>query len=140
MRIIQSIQSRLTRCILLIILSFGLGNLVVYAEINSDSTEVNSEELNVGELIFGHVLDAHDWHILTWKGHHVSIPLPVILYNSEKGLDVFMSNQFHHGHSSYKGYKLEHGNIVSEDGATFFDLSITKTVTAIIISILLLLY
>jgi F-type H+-transporting ATPase subunit a len=49
-----------------------------------------------------------------------------------------MSGNFHHGHSSYQGYKLEDGKIVSEDGSKFYDFSITKTVFAIMISIVLL--
>ncbi len=135
MQIIECIQSHLTRCILLILFIFGLSISEVFATADPDGNKEESEELNVGELIFEHVLDAHDWHILTWKGHHVSIPLPVILYSPGKGLEVFMSSQFHHGHAGYNGYKLEDGNIVAEDGALFYDLSITKTVAAIFISI-----
>lgn len=26
------------------------------------------EKFNAGELIFDHILDTYDWHILTWKG------------------------------------------------------------------------
>jgi F-type H+-transporting ATPase subunit a len=117
-------------------LTFGLSFPVLSSA--ADSSESEEQELEVGDLIFEHVLDAHDWHILTWKGHHISIPLPVILFNPDKGLDIFLSSKFHHGHSSYSGYKLEHGHIVSEDGSEFYDLSITKIVAAIIISIILL--
>ena len=132
---IQGSSHHLLRSILLIIFMFGLSVSAVSAASDDD---VKEEELVVGDLIFEHVLDAPDWHILTWQGHHISIPLPVILYNKEKGLDVFMSSQFHHGQSSHNGYKLEHGHIISEDGSEFYDFSITKTVAAIIISIVLL--
>ena len=135
MQKLQRVQHHLIQCILLIIFTFGLS---VYPLSAASDSEQEPAELNVGELIFEHVLDAHDWHILTWKGHHISIPLPVILYSPEKGLDVFISSKFHHGHSSYQGYKLEHGHILSEDGSKFYDFSITKTVAAIIISIILL--
>ena len=135
MRKLQGVQRHLIQCILLIIFTFGLPLAGVSAAADADE---NPEELNVGDLIFEHVLDAHDWHILTWQGHHVSIPLPVILYSPGKGLDVFMSSKFHHGHDSYHGYRLEHGHIVSEDGSEFYDLSITKTVAATFISIALL--
>ena len=135
MRELTGVQHQIIKCILLIIFTFGISvsPLMAAADPNAEA-----EELNVGELIFEHVLDAHDWHILTWNGHHVSIPLPVILYSPEKGLDVFMSSKFHHGHSSYNGYKLEHGHIISEDGSKFYDFSITKTVAAIFISIIFL--
>jgi F-type H+-transporting ATPase subunit a len=138
MRIFESIQSHLSRSIVLIIFIFALTISGVFGSADPDGTHEETEELNVGELIFEHVLDAHDWHILTWKGHHVSIPLPVILYSPGKGLEVFMSSRFHHGHAGYNGYKLEDGNIVAENGTLFYDLSITKTVAAIMISILLL--
>lgn len=106
---------------------------------------------NAGEMIVEHITDNHEWHILSIGKHHVSIPLPIILYHKGK-LDVFMSSRFHHGESSYKGYKLElegkHKNKiirVKEDGITPdeeagmpFDVSITKTVASVFISILIL--
>ncbi len=138
MRIFESIQSHLTRCILLTIFTFGMTISGSLSAADPGSTHEEKEELNVGELIFEHVLDAYDWHILTWKGHHVSVPLPIILYSAENGLTIFMSSKFEHGQMSYHGYKLEHGHIFAEDGSSFYDLSITKTVAAIIISILIL--
>jgi F-type H+-transporting ATPase subunit a len=69
------------------------------------------EAFNAKEIIFGHVLDAKEFHFLDIKHkdgsvHPVSIPLPVILYSPQKGLDVFMSSKFKHGHSTYKGYAI----------------------------------
>lgn len=106
------------------------------------------KKFDAGTLITEHISDAHDWHI--WgEGHgSVSIPLPVILYSSERGLDVFMSSNFHHGESPYKGYRLEHNHIVAinEDGsvneavtAGLWDLSITKNAATIIIVMVLML-
>lgn len=69
--------------------------------------EEATEEFSVGDMILDHVMDAHDWHILDWKGKAVSIPLPIIIYDKEAGsLLTFMSSKFHHGHDSYKGFKL----------------------------------
>ncbi|MBI3232711.1 MAG: F0F1 ATP synthase subunit A, partial [Bacteroidetes bacterium] len=84
-----------------------------------------------------HIRDAHDWHICDIGGHPVSIPLPVILYSSN-GLEVFSSANFHHGHASYNGYKLEKGYIVAEDDHSFTDFSITKNVAAMMIGFILL--
>jgi len=66
---------------------------------------------NAKEIIFGHVLDAHEFHFLDITGddgekHPVSIPLPVIVYSPQRGLDVFMSSKFEHGHKAHKGYKI----------------------------------
>jgi F-type H+-transporting ATPase subunit a len=77
-----------------------------------DQKEATEKEgFKAKELIFGHVLNAHDFHLLDVKKedgslHPVSIPLPVIVYSSQKGLSVFMSSEFEHGHKSHKGYRL----------------------------------
>ncbi len=108
-------------------------------------------KFNAGEMIIEHIIDAHEWHILTWKGHSVSIPLPVILLEQGK-LVVFSSAHLHHGTEAYNGYKLEaegphKGKIVKvkEDGSIDeaakvpLDFSITKTVLSLFISVALLL-
>lgn len=69
------------------------------------------EAFNAQEVIFGHILDAHEFHFfdITDKDgvkHPVGIPLPVILYSPQRGFDVFMSSKFKHGHKPYKGYRL----------------------------------
>lgn len=66
---------------------------------------------DANEVIFGHIMDAHEFHFFSYKGndgklHHATIPLPVILYSKERGFSCFMSSQFHHGESDYKGYRL----------------------------------
>ncbi len=101
------------------------------------------------EMIMGHVLDSYEWHLLTIKGKHISIPLPVILYSKEKGLNIFLSSKFHHGHSSYKGFRIAEegkyaGKIVEEtaDGQVVrpIDLSLTKTAVALVFSVILLIW
>jgi F-type H+-transporting ATPase subunit a len=122
---------------------------------SNESSEGGNKKFNAGDMIFGHILDAHDWHL--WgEGHSaVAIPLPVIIYSS-RGLDVFLSSNFHHSHSTYHGYMLHrkdgekkysivavnemepvdaHAATVNEEvTASLYDLSITKNVMAIIIS------
>ena len=63
-------------------------------------------EYNAGRMIIDHIIDSHEWHIMDIGKTHVSIPLPVILVD-DGNLIVFMSSKLHHGHDSYKGYKLE---------------------------------
>jgi F-type H+-transporting ATPase subunit a len=120
----------------------------------SSASHETSKEFNAGEMIIEHIIDAHEWHILTWNGHHISIPLPVILLDDGK-LVVFSSSRLHHGHDSYNGYKLEtegkyKGKIVKvgEDGSVDeeaglpMDFSITKAVLSLFIgaAILLLIF
>jgi F-type H+-transporting ATPase subunit a len=67
------------------------------------------EPFNAKEIIFGHVLDGHEFHFMEIKNDDgtkspVSIPLPVILYSPQRGLDIFMSSKFHHGEEAYKNY------------------------------------
>lgn len=103
------------------------------------------EEFNPGTFIFDHIKDAHDWHLLTINHHHISIPLPVILYSRNSGFHLFMSSRFHHGHAEYKGFRLEtsgaqKGNIVEADGSLPLDLSITKNIAALFFGFLLLMW
>ena len=56
---------------------------------------------DANEVIFGHIMDAHEFHFLSYKGadghmHHATIPLPVILYSKEKGFSFFMSSSVSH--------------------------------------------
>jgi F-type H+-transporting ATPase subunit a len=61
---------------------------------------------NASEVIFGHVLNAHEFHFLDIGDHPVTIPLPVILYSPQRGMTSFMSSKFEHGHKAHNGYML----------------------------------
>ena len=107
--------------------------------------EHGAEKFDAGKMIMEHVADAHDWHL--WG--HTSIPLPIIIYSSEKGLDIFSSSKFNHGHDDYNGYRLEHNTVVAvnEDGtvneelsANLWDISITKNTASLFISLILMLF
>jgi F-type H+-transporting ATPase subunit a len=95
---------------------------------------------NPGKLVIDHISDSHEWHLWGSHEHPVSIPLPVILYHAEKGWSCFLSSRFEHGHAAVDGYRLEEGKIVTEDGSSFYDLSITKNVMALFISVAILLW
>lgn len=98
---------------------------------------------NASEVIFGHIGDSHYWHLFDVGETSVSLPLPVIVYHPEKGLDIFSASRFEHGHASYNGYHLEHGmkeKIVSEDGVAVKDFSVTKNVLSMLISVVLLIW
>jgi F-type H+-transporting ATPase subunit a len=147
----QSSQNKTIRTLFCAALAFlFLGNTAVFAN------EEQPETFDAGKMIVEHISDAHDWHL--WgEGHHsVSVPLPVILYNKERGFTMFLSNRFHHGEMAFEGYKLEEGKVVAvneageipaasttvneELTASTFDLSMTKNVVAMLFSIGLLLW
>ena len=119
----------------------------VYLEGNHEDGHTEHPPFDPGTFIFDHIADAHEWHIISVGENQVSIPLPIILYSKEKGLVAFWSNKFHHGHSEYKGFRLEtegenKGVIVEtlKDGSEVipFDISITKNIAALFASIIII--
>ncbi len=149
--------------LILSIVSFGpLHAQHGHEEAQEQSTEGHeaegheSEEFNAGEFVIDHVSDSYDWHITSFGETHISIPLPIILYSKNpelhegKSFHVFMSSKFHHGHDAYKGFKISqsedyNGKIVELDAQGHeigkpIDISITKTIAGVIVSVILLLW
>lgn len=104
---------------------------------------------DVAGTILEHIRDHHSWHL--WG--HTEIPLPVIL-KTDKGFEAFSSSRLsdeHHQPVIYNGnypYKLVEGKIkiVNADGSVdketskkVFDISITKNVVSLFISVAVLL-
>lgn len=103
--------------------------------------------VDVKEVVLGHLGDAYDWHIMTWNGRHVSIPLPCIVYSEHTGWHMFLSSAFHHSASgTHEGFFLnpDDNNKIYEkvNGAVVkpWDISITKDVLQIWIVAGLLLF
>lgn len=102
------------------------------------------EGFDANEVIFGHILDAHEFHFLSYEGtdgqsHHLTIPLPVILYSPQKGWSVFMSSAFHHGEKEVDGYKLVGNKIVPVDSAVkVYDISLTRAVVQMFLALAVL--
>ena len=99
------------------------------------------EDIDVNELIFGHINDSYGWHIVSFGDRHISIPLPVIVYSGETGWHVFSSDHLHHG--AYEGLYISsegayEGKIVERNAAGEevrpFDISITKNVLGLFIN------
>lgn len=124
-----------------LIISILLTGLISFSPFSfvqaSDDTD---EAFNPGEMIMHHVTDSYEWHFFDIGESHVTLPLPVVVYSNENGLKVFSSSHFHHGESSYAGYKLDHGHLVSEDGHEFYDFSITKNVAALLMGSLIIVF
>lgn len=121
------------------------------AQEETKNTAEKKEGFNAQEVIFGHILDNHEYHITGYKDakgkeHSVSIPLPVIVYSKEKGLSGFSSSRFEEGTAVYNGYKLnEKGKIIAvkEDGSIdetvkVYDFSITRNVAQMILALAIL--
>ena len=128
-------KKRISKLILSLLLIFmSISN--IFAE-NPTSKE---EGFNPTPHILHHIADSYEWHL--WGD--VSIPLPVILY-TEGNLDVFMSSEFHHGKLPvFRGdrtYKIDdHHHIIEKNNKEFINLSITKNVASMILSVLILFF
>jgi len=112
------------------------------------------ETFDAGKFVVEHVSDSHEWHVVSFGDKDISIPLPVILYSKKpelhdgKSFHVFMSSKFNHGHSDYKGFRISEseeneGKIVDLDAlgnevSKPIDLSITKTVAGVFVSVIVL--
>ena len=70
---------------------------------NGEATK--KEEFNAGKMIIEHILDAHEWHIVTVGEKSISLYLPVILYDNGK-FHLFSSSKFYHWKSAYNGFKI----------------------------------
>lgn len=140
--------------VFLFIISFIFSALFVGSDVyasqpeNTEHQVEKKEGFKAGDFIFDHIKDAYEWHIITWKGHHVSIPLPVIVYSKQSGWNVFSSSRLHHGHETYNGFKLQpegryKGKVVEEaaDGSVIrpIDISITKNILSLLIGVTIML-
>ena len=152
------------KCLLVLIFSLFSGFILAQGDPGEGKSKKKSFDAN--EVIFGHVLDAHEFHFFSYKDgnakeHAVIVPLPVIVYSPQKGFAAFMSSKFHHGEESYKGYsiltdekihelklspkKYHAGQIVGvhENGefdpsAEVYDFSLTRNVVQMILAVVLL--
>ncbi len=108
--------------------------------------EAKTEEaFNPSEVILEHIADSHFFHV----AGDISFPLPVIAYTN-KGVEVFSSAKFEHGHKPYTGKNYTYAlfkdklKVVNAEGEVdeavkIYDFSITKNVASMWLSIVLLL-
>ena len=133
---------KLLRLILVIAL---LVSPVVTGRAGDGVEHEQSSEIDVGEILFGHIVDSYGWHITDWKGKHVTIPLPCIVHSST-GWHFFMSSKIEHGHEHEGLFIAEEGRYedkIVERGADGelvrpFDISITKNVASLMFAAVLL--
>ena len=119
--------------------------------------EHKEKKFDPAEMIMHHVLDSYEWHLMSIGETHITLPLPIILYSEQGGLDIFLSSELHHGKSGH--YKkdgkevhtinLKRGNVEYvlnnheyfhvKGGGFLYDISITKNVlTLFIISFIMI--
>ena len=152
----------------LLVLIFSALSSVVFAQGEPKEGKPEKKSFDANEVIFGHVLDAHEFHFFSWQGkdgkeHAATIPLPVIVYSPQNGFSVFMSSKFHHGEQNYNGYsiltdekihelkldpkKYHAGQVVGANGngefdpsIMVYDFSLTRNVVQMILALALLVW
>jgi F-type H+-transporting ATPase subunit a len=106
------------------------------------------EKFEPGNFIMDHIADAYEWHIFSVGDFHATVPLPVIVYSQKSGFHMFMSSKFHHGHASYKGFylpkegpnRLKVVEMIDGKEVRPFDISMTKNVVAMLVSMIFLIW
>jgi len=128
--------------------NFNLFHKILFSIIvifSFNSAKANGvEDSSKSDFVLEHVKDSYSWHIATLGHFHITIPLPIILYSANRGVEIFMSSNFYdsnHHSLDYLGYYLnEDGHVVSRDEVSFLNLSITKNVFYMLVSVLILLF
>ena len=102
------------------------------------------EKINIPEIVLEHLADAYEWHIASYQGSHISIPLPSIIRSENTGEWHFCT-----AHSLPEGFffsEEHHGKIYERmaDGSEVrpIDLSITKSVMQIwiVVAVLIIVF
>ncbi len=152
-------------CLLLCVSVFAQDQM---PETESSTKKEEKKGFDANEVIFGHVLDAHEFHFFSYESsdgteYEAAIPLPVILFSPQKGFSIFMFSKFKHGDENYNGYELlsskkivaqnlddakyTNGQIVAlnnnnqiDDSIEVYDLSLTRNVVQMILALALLVW
>lgn len=113
---------------------------VPFMAMASSTDEEGREELNIPEIVLEHLSDAYEWHIASYEGKHLSIPLPIIIKSQESGEwhfctahslpENFFFSKEHHG-KIYE--RLSNGEEIRP-----LDLSLTKSAVQIWIVVIVL--
>lgn len=124
-------------------------------------TQEEGADFNPTDMIMHHIQDSYDWHFFDLGEASVTLSLPVIL-KTDQGWITFMSSAFHHDSEGgvvvekegqrvvnyhEKAYVLNEGETALEFGEDHYpnnavrplDLSITKNVASIFLSVIVLL-
>jgi F-type H+-transporting ATPase subunit a len=126
------------------ILKFSLLILLFFTVASSQLSAAPEEGGSKTGWIMHHIKDAHEWHFATIGHTHITLPLPVIIYEVGYGLRTYMSSAFydeHHNAVTVDGYYIDdHEHIQSvNENVSFYDISITKNVAALLLSVVILL-
>ncbi len=115
---------------------------------NDGTGEKKKEDFDAAKVIMEHIKDGHSFHFFSAFGFNAIVPLPVIVYSTQKGWSFFSSSRFgHEGEEIHEGYKLEQGKIVAvkadgsvDESIKVYDFSLTRNVVQMFIALALLVW
>jgi F-type H+-transporting ATPase subunit a len=123
---------------IILLLLMALLPLTTMAEEGASEGEGN---LDIPEIVLEHLGDAYEWHIASFHGKHLSVPLPIIVRSQQTGQWHFCTK--HSLPENFFFNEEAHGKIYERlaDGSEVrpIDLSITKAVFQIWIVVIVLL-
>lgn len=64
-------------------------------------TDYKEQQVDVNEIVFGHIGDSYEWHITDIGDTPIAIPLPVIVKAVQ--MARFLSSRFEEGNGEYEG-------------------------------------
>lgn len=117
---------------------------------SADDVNVSQQQANIDvkDIVFGHIGDAYEWHITKWADKDIVIPLPIIVHSSETGWHAFLSNALDEG-NEYQGFHIAKegkyaGKVVERNAAGEevrpLDISVTKIVFALLLNSAILIW
>ena len=135
-----------------IVLVLGFYALPAFAQdaAPKDTLNQKANEIDVKEIVFGHIGDSYEWHITDIGQTSICIPLPIIVYSANSGWHAFLSSTLEENGGVYEGFYMApsgtkyEGKIVERNAAGEevrpLDISITKIVLSLFINSAILLF
>ena len=121
--------------VLSLLLSAFLLNISVATFAAGAETEEGKEDPT--GFIMHHIKDSHEWHFFNVGHTHITLPLPVITYSSDRGLEFYSSTNFQNPETHKFGKEYAHNGIYIDEhehlgrveGGSIIDFSIYSIVT-----------
>ncbi len=114
--------------------------LLALMPVQGHCSEASGGELDIPSIVLHHLSDSYEWHIASYEGKHLSIPLPIIVRSETDGEWTVCT-----AHSLPQNFffsEAHHGKIYERlaDGSEVrpLDLSITKSVLQLWIVVVIL--
>lgn len=140
-------MNRIFKIVLLIAVFVFATQLTSAKEHGHARVEHENGTFVVRNFILEHVGDSYIWHITKVGDTQLSVPLPVIVYSQQSGLNVFMASKLEDG-NEYNGffisetepYKGKVVQLIAGKEVRPLDLSITKNVFTLLFSASILIF